>query len=132
MPTSFLRTALVLLLAAFVSSSCRVTPGTAPANSALTATAPAACIARFIPHPLDFVTTPRSEPIRMFDNNGAGVAVGNLGADGDLDLVFANLKGRSALLWNDGGLAFPPTAAQTALPEQAAPLNAVTHSSRRN
>jgi hypothetical protein len=33
------------------------------------------CTDTFVPHPLDFVTTVRSEPVRMFDSNGAGVAV---------------------------------------------------------
>jgi hypothetical protein len=59
-----------------------------------------------MPHPLDFETSVRGDPIRMYDSNGAGLAIGDLDADGDLDLVFANLGGPNAVLWNQGGMRF--------------------------
>ena len=42
----------------------------------------------------------------MFESNGSGLAINDLDGDGDLDLVFANLKGANAVLWNDGALRF--------------------------
>jgi hypothetical protein len=40
----------------------------------------------FVPHPLNFVTSVRTEPVRMYDSNGVGVAVD------DLDIVVNNLQ----------------------------------------
>jgi hypothetical protein len=42
----------------------------------------------------------------MFDSNGAGLAIGDLDNDGDQDIVLANLKGPSAVFWNEGALTF--------------------------
>ena len=44
--------------------------------------------------------------MRSFEANGAGVALGDLDADGDLDIVLANHAGANTLLWNRGGLRF--------------------------
>ena len=42
----------------------------------------------------------------MFDSNGAGLAIGDLDNDGDQDIVLANLKGQSAVFWNEGAMTF--------------------------
>ena len=63
------------------------------------------CTDTFVPHELD-ARTDVSDAITMFDSNGSGVAVGDLDADGRLDLVFANLDGPDSILWNQGGLRF--------------------------
>ncbi|MCB0005627.1 MAG: VCBS repeat-containing protein, partial [Anaerolineales bacterium] len=74
----------------------------------------AACTGRFIPHALDHTTLTRSQPVRMFETNGAGVAINDLNNDGRLDIVLANLNGPATILWNDGDLQFQ----REALPDQ--------------
>lgn len=67
---------------------------------------PGTCADQFAAQRLPY-TTLTSEPIaRLFESNGSGVAVGDLDRDGLADLVFANLAGPSAILWNQGGLQF--------------------------
>ena len=44
--------------------------------------------------------------VRMFEANGAGLAVGDLDNDGDLDLLLGNHDGADHLFWNEGGLQF--------------------------
>lgn len=61
-----------------------------------------ACSGRFVAHSLDHVTTTGGETVKMFDSNGAGLAVNDLDRDGDLDLVLANLQGNNAIFWNEG------------------------------
>ena len=68
----------------------------------------AACTGAFIPHSLNHTTTIAGEVVRMFDSNGSGLAINDLDNDGDLDLVFANLKGPNSIFWNEGGLVFRP------------------------
>ncbi|MEJ5247114.1 MAG: CRTAC1 family protein [Caldilinea sp.] len=72
-------------------------------------TAPA-CSNAFVPHRLDFIHGARLREINTYISNGAGVAVNDLDNDGRLDLVFASVDGRSAILWNEGGLRFTPEA----------------------
>ena len=74
--------------------------------SRISLTPPTACTGRFIPHTLDHTTQTRSQPVRMFETNGAGVAINDLNGDGQLDIVLANLNGPASILWNDGALQF--------------------------
>ena len=65
------------------------------------------CSGTFVSHTLDHTTTvPGDGTVRGFDANGAGVALGDLDLDGDLDIVLANHAGPNTLLWNRGGLDF--------------------------
>ncbi|HSN73702.1 MAG TPA: CRTAC1 family protein [Anaerolineae bacterium] len=108
MTTRFLRTFVLLGLLAILISGCGRLPEISRGNdeSASQISAPTICTDMFMPHPLDFTTTVRSQPVRMFDSNGAGVAVDDLDGDGDQDIVLANLGGPNAVLWNLGDLAF--------------------------
>lgn len=65
-----------------------------------------ACNGEFVTHWLDHVTDVQGEVVRMFETNGAGVAINDLDQDGYLDLVFANLNGPAAIFWNRGNLTF--------------------------
>ncbi|MEZ4833334.1 MAG: CRTAC1 family protein [Caldilineaceae bacterium] len=42
----------------------------------------------------------------MFEANGAGVGLGDLDNDGDLDIVLGNYDGVNSILWNEGELRF--------------------------
>ncbi|MDP9311491.1 MAG: CRTAC1 family protein [Chloroflexota bacterium] len=66
----------------------------------------ASCTGSFVAHTLDHTTTVHGDAIRLFNSNGAGVAINDLDNDGWLDLVFADLKGEATILWNQGSLAF--------------------------
>jgi len=67
---------------------------------------PSTCSGTFVAHELDHTTFTKSDPIRMFDSNGSGLAINDLDNDGLLDIVLANLDGEETILWNDGNLAF--------------------------
>jgi enediyne biosynthesis protein E4 len=80
-----------------------------PATTRVTQTAlaqPQACTGAFVPHTLDVATALSSDPVHLFDSNGAGVATGDLDDDGHLDLAFANLDGPDTIFWNQGGFVF--------------------------
>ncbi len=66
---------------------------------------PARCTGRFVLHELEHMTL-AGEVTRLFESNGAGVAINDLDNDGDLDVVLANLHGDNSILWNDGDLHF--------------------------
>jgi hypothetical protein len=66
---------------------------------------PQPCTGAFVPHTLDYTTVSRGR-IATYDSNGAGLAIGDLDADGRLDIVMANLDGPNAILWNQGDLQF--------------------------
>ncbi len=65
-----------------------------------------ACSGQFIEHPLDHTTLANGPRVRFYDSDGAGLAINDLNNDGLLDVVLANLKGRSTILWNEGDLHF--------------------------
>ncbi len=82
-------------------------PGQVSAQLELVPYQPAApCLDRFIEHELDFITNVDEQPVRLFASNGSGLAVSDLNQNGRLDLVFANLDGQNAVLWNEGDLVF--------------------------
>jgi hypothetical protein len=64
------------------------------------------CTGAFVAHTLDHTTTTGQQPVRLYESNGTGLALGDLDDDGDLDIVLANLAGPNAILWNEGGLRF--------------------------
>ena len=65
------------------------------------------CAQTFIAHELEHTTTvPGGDEVRMFEANGAGVAINDLDNDGDLDIVLANHAAPNTILWNKGGLQF--------------------------
>ena len=66
----------------------------------------ASCSGAFVAHTLDHVTSPTKLPIGFYDSNGAGLAINDLDGDGLQDIVFANLAGDNAILWNRGDLNF--------------------------
>lgn len=71
-------------------------------------TTSASCADTFVNHTLAHTTTVHSEPVRLFESNGSGVAIGDLDDDGWLDLALANLGGANTILWNGGNLTFRP------------------------
>ncbi len=64
------------------------------------------CSDIFVAHTLEHVTTVDNLPIRMFESNGTGLAIGDLNNDGLDDIVLANLDAPETILWNEGDLSF--------------------------
>jgi hypothetical protein len=60
------------------------------------------CAGSFVEHSLPYTTTAGVDT--MFESNGTGLAIGDLDGDGQPDIIFANLKGPNAILWNRGDL----------------------------
>jgi hypothetical protein len=67
---------------------------------------PRVCDGTFIAHDLDHKTIFSGPRAHLYDSDGAGVAVGDLNNDGQLDIVLANLNERSTILWNEGDFRF--------------------------
>jgi enediyne biosynthesis protein E4 len=83
----------------------------APAVPVTVATQPlaaSACEGRFVEHTLPFATGTRIREINTYESNGAGVALGDLDGDRDLDLVFASIDREAEIFWNEGDLNFTP------------------------
>lgn len=80
----------------------------APIEVSVTPLAPRTepCRDPFVTHTLDHVTQVAGGVVRMFEANGAGLAVGDLDNDGDLDLLLGNHDGADHLFWNEGNLQF--------------------------
>jgi len=64
------------------------------------------CAGYFTPYDLPHTISVESGATGPFENLGAGVAVGDLDADADLDIVLGAHSGRDTLLWNEGNLRF--------------------------
>lgn len=82
--------------------------GSAQENLSIEQTAhgDSACSGSFVTHELEHMTSVNEMPIRMFESNGAGLAINDLNNDGQLDIVLANLDGEESILWNEGNLQF--------------------------
>lgn len=80
-----------------VPVSVRATPLRAPAQP---------CVGSFVAHELPHITTLPGADVRMFEGNGAGVAIDDLDGDGQPDIVLANNAGTNTILWNEGQLRF--------------------------
>ena len=63
---------------------------------------PSLCTSGFVTHNLDHFTSVPGNSIDQFEANGSGLAIGDLDADGDLDIVLANHNGLNTILWNRG------------------------------
>ena len=69
----------------------------------------------FVAHDLDHTSLGRTNPIKGFDGNGSGVALGDLNDDGLIDIVLATQVGDASIFWNKGELRFE----RQALPAQS-------------
>lgn len=113
------RFAPLALAASLLLAACGGSTSTAPSAlesaprvpatfSAQALAAPAACTSGFATLALPHVTNGGDKAVGLYESNGAGVAINDLDADGLLDIVLANLRGPSTILWNKGDLAFQP------------------------
>ena len=82
----------------------------------------ASCSGTFAARELDHRTSPTKLPVGFYDSNGAGLAINDLDDDGKLDIVFANLAGDNAILWNRGGLQFERQALPSTTPSRGAAI----------
>jgi hypothetical protein len=64
------------------------------------------CQAAFLAHDLPHVTSARGPVPRLYESNGAGLAIGDLNQDGLDDIVLGDLSGPLTVLWNQGELNF--------------------------
>ncbi|GAB4508393.1 MAG: hypothetical protein OHK0046_00640 [Anaerolineae bacterium] len=66
------------------------------------------CSGVFVMHTLPHTVLVDQQPVRMFESNGAGLAINDLNNDGLLDIVLANIDDPETILWNEGNLEFRP------------------------
>lgn len=102
MQRHFLHSMTALCLLALAASACSVLPSFSASSPVHTdcVVSTTICPDLFVSHPLDFVTSISGETVRMFDSNGAGVAVDDLNSDGDLDIVVNNLLAPATVFEN--------------------------------
>lgn len=67
---------------------------------------PEACQQAFVAHDLPHITSARGPAPRLYESNGAGLAIGDLNNNGLDDIVLGDLSGPLTVLWNQGGLNF--------------------------
>ena len=82
--------------------------GTAPilVNTTTLDDPTAPCSGTFTARDLNHVTSVAGPTVDQFEANGAGLGIGDLDNDGDLDIVLGNDAGPNSILWNDGNLSF--------------------------
>lgn len=85
------------------------TPTQVPVTAKTQPLSARACQQGFSPHTLPHTALGRTQPIKGYDGNGAGVALGDLDNDGLIDIVLATQVGSSSIFWNQGGLKFRRT-----------------------
>ncbi|MBC8159843.1 MAG: VCBS repeat-containing protein, partial [Roseiflexaceae bacterium] len=107
------------LSALLALAACSGSAGTVPSAQPVAPRAPVtlsiqpfasaqSCTNTFVPHALQHTTSAGDKVVALYESNGAGVALNDLDADGKIDIVLANLRGPSTILWNQGDLAFRP------------------------
>jgi enediyne biosynthesis protein E4 len=64
------------------------------------------CAEQFVAHELAHKTTAPGPAVIPYDTNGSGLAVGDLNADGLVDVVLGDLAGTTSVMWNTGDFHF--------------------------
>ncbi|MEM9034882.1 MAG: CRTAC1 family protein [Actinomycetota bacterium] len=72
-----------------------------PSELAVVSLGDGECSGTFVAQDLPHVTKGPGATSSTFDGTGAGIALGDLDGDGDLDVVAPNLSGESSILWQD-------------------------------
>jgi enediyne biosynthesis protein E4 len=64
------------------------------------------CAPKFRSYGLAHTTQARGDQVLPYDTNGSGLAVGDLDADGNTDIVLGDLRSTTSVLWNKGKFSF--------------------------